>query len=128
MFHSSDVFFIRRNRGTLRPTTDSEIEEIPRKIFFKIISEKKDLVELVIRQNGVGEASGSNPNTEKPRRIPQERQKSFPKSYVESTHRHEWMEKMENAQEATEENIVCEETDDDFIVVTSVEPMEVDGE
>ena len=72
-------------------------------------TEKKDLVELVIRQSGPDDAhgvgpsgssggSGSSGEQPRPRRMPEERQKSFPKAYVESTHRHEWLEKMENAQ------------------------------
>ena len=117
-------------------------------IFF---TEKKDLVELVIRQNGPddggqvgqggqggggpsssgssGSGSGEQP---RPRRMPEERQKSFPKAYVESTHRHEWLEKMENAQDASDADGIqlrVEENDqDDFIVVTtSVQPMEQDS-
>ena len=112
------------------------------------ISEKKDLVELVIRQNascsstvpGSGgqqqESSSSSSRQANPapaqsssssRRAPEERQKSFPKAYVESTHRHEWLEKMnENAnqvQAADQVHLSCEEDDDDFIVVTPVTPM-----
>ena len=110
------------------------------------ISEKRDLVELVIRQNascsstvpGSGgqqqESSSSSsrqanaaPAQSSSRRAPEERQKSFPKAYVESTHRHEWVEKMnENAnqaQAADQVHLSCEEDDDDFIVVTPVTPM-----
>jgi len=103
--------------------------------------EKKDLVELVIRQNGPDDgggpgvgpsssgSSGSGEQPPRPRRMPEERQKSFPKAYTESTHRHEWLEKMENAQDAPSDvNIRVEEDDqDDFIVVTTtVQPMEQD--
>jgi len=111
--------------------------------------EKKDLVELVIRQNGpdddLGGQVGGGPSSSgssggsgsgeqpRPRRMPEERQKSFPKAYVESTHRHEWLEKMENAQDASDAHdgiqLRVEENDqDDFIVVTtSVQPMEQDS-
>ena len=118
--------------------------------FSLYFSEKKDLVELVIRQNAGSEAgsqpqqpprpqappshaSASNPPSSgtSSRRAPEERQKSFPKAYVESTHRHEWLEKMENANQndVDHENAVvhlsCEEDDeDDFIVVTPVTPMD----
>ena len=77
-----------------------------------------------------GSGSGEQP---RPRRMPEERQKSFPKAYVESTHRHEWLEKMENAQDASDAHdgiqLRVEENDqDDFIVVTtSVQPMEQDS-
>ena len=110
-----------------------------------IFTEKKDLVELVIRQNGPDDgggpgvgvgpsssgsgSSGSGEQPPRPRRMPEERQKSFPKAYTESTHRHEWLEKMENAQDAPSDvNIHVEEDDqDDFIVVTTtVQPMEQD--
>jgi len=108
--------------------------------------EKKDLVELVIRQNGPGDSGGqaapgvgpSSGGSEssgggeqpRPRRMPEERQKSFPKAYVESTHRHEWLEKMENAQDDSDIQLRVEEDDqDDFIVVTtSVHPMEPEPE
>jgi len=103
--------------------------------------EKKDLVELVIRQSGPDDAhgvgpsgssggSGSSGEQPRPRRMPEERQKSFPKAYVESTHRHEWLEKMENAQDDTDIQLRVEEDDqDDFIVVTtSVHPMEPEPE
>jgi len=106
--------------------------------------EKKDLVELVIRQNGPDDgggpgvgvgpsssgSSGSGEQPPRPRRMPEERQKSFPKAYTESTHRHEWLEKMENAQDAPSDGIqlrVEEDDQDDFIVVTTtVQPMEQD--
>ncbi len=92
----------------------------------------------MIRQNGSGEESinegpSSNegsavpPNAGRQRRAPQERQKSFPKAYVESTHRHEWLEKMEN-QGQEELQLSCEEDDDDFIVVTSVQPVDETAE
>ena len=74
-------------------------------------------------------SSGSGEQPPRPRRMPEERQKSFPKAYTESTHRHEWLEKMENAQDAPSDvNIRVEEDDqDDFIVVTTtVQPMEQD--
>ena len=116
-------------------------------VFHLCISEKKDLVELVIRQNassstvsgsggGQQESSSSSSRPTNPpapaqsgsssRRAPEERQKSFPKAYVESTHRHEWLEKMnENANKNTSDQVQlsCEEDDDDFIVVTPVTPM-----
>jgi hypothetical protein len=100
------------------------------------ITEKKDLVELVMRQNappaaeaaasadatGTGstsEASGSQPR----RKVPEERKKSFPNSYVQSTHRHEWLEKLESGQDEIPLN--CEDDDDDdFVVVTPVQPLD----
>ena len=112
---------------------------ISKQVNTKSCVEKKDLVELVIRQNGSGEESinegpSSNnegsavpPNAGRQRRAPQERQKSFPKAYVESTHRHEWLEKMEN-QGQEELQLSCEEDDDDFIVVTSVQPVDETAE
>ena len=105
-------------------------------------SEKKDLVELVIRQNclenGItpppppasSSSTASNSNdvssnssTQPPlrRKIPEERKKSFPNSYVQSTHRHDWLEKMEAGQDDIALNI---DEDDDFVVVTPVQPME----
>jgi len=121
---------------------------ISKKVNTKSCVEKKDLVELVIRQNasssstvsGSGgqqqESSSSSSrqanaapaqSSSSSRRAPEERQKSFPKAYVESTHRHEWLEKMnENAnqvQAADQVHLSCEEDDDDFIVVTPVTPM-----
>jgi hypothetical protein len=81
--------------------------------FFRLFVEKKDLVELVILQNG-GSSLASSRSTgdlgpdrggRRPARQvgPIERQRSFPKSYVESTHRHDWLAKMEASAEATEE-------------------------
>lgn len=120
---------------------------ISKKVNTKSCVEKKDLVELVIRQNassstvsgsgGQQESSSSSTRPTNPpapvqsgsssRRAPEERQKSFPKAYVESTHRHEWLEKMnENANQndaADQVQLSCEEDDDDFIVVTPVTPM-----
>ena len=56
--------------------------------------------------------------------MPEERQKSFPKANVESTDRHDWLEKMENAQDTFENTLhSCEQDNDDFILVTSVQPM-----
>ena len=119
-----------------------------------MISEKKDLVELVIRQHGASTSSSSgggvgvdpprppgpptsnnsgeaattstastSSSTGPPsrRRVPEERKKSFPNSYVESTHRHDWLEKLESGQDNIDLN--CEE-DDDFVVVTPVQPMQ----
>ena len=96
----------------------------------------------MIRQNGPDDgggpgvgpsssgSSGSGEQPPRPRRMPEERQKSFPKAYTESTHRHEWLEKMENAQDAPSDGIqlrVEEDDQDDFIVVTTtVQPMEQD--
>lgn len=134
------------------PVDESDIEEINRNVFItysfiiNIFTEKKDLVELVIRQNGPDDggdpgvgvgpsssgsgSSGSGEQPPRPRRMPEERQKSFPKAYTESTHRHEWLAKMENAQDAPSDGIqlrVEEDDQDDFIVVTTtVQPMEQD--
>ena len=103
--------------------------------------EKKDLVELVIRQNCLENGltpppppasssstttasnESSNASTQPPlrRKIPEERKKSFPNSYVQSTHRHDWLEKMEAGQDDIALNI---DEDDDFVVVTPVQPME----
>ena len=58
------------------------------------------------------------------RKIPEERKKSFPNSYVQSTHRHEWLEKMESGQDDIALN--CDE-DEDFVVVTPVQPLEQTG-
>ena len=55
------------------------------------------------------------------RKIPEERKKSFPNSYVQSTHRHEWLEKMESGQDDIALN--CDE-DEDFVVVTPVQPLQ----
>ena len=65
----------------------------------------------------------SNSSTQPPlrRKIPEERKKSFPNSYVQSTHRHDWLEKMEAGQDDIALNI---DEDDDFVVVTPVQPME----
>jgi len=112
---------------------------ISKKVNTKSCVEKKDLVELVIRQHAGSEAGSTSappptsatPSASAPpssstssRRAPEERQKSFPKAYVESTHRHEWLEKMENAnQNEGGVHLSCEEDDDDFIVVTPVTPV-----
>lgn len=90
-------------------------------------------MELIIRQNGAegdvpappppttsAAASGSSAASNVRRKVPEERKKSFPNSYVESTHRHEWLEKMEAGHEIP---LSCEEDDDNFIVVTPVEPL-----
>lgn len=112
-------------------------------IHFILISEKKDLVELVIRQNCMengtvppppptsttttttttADGTSSTNVTQPPlrRKIPEERKKSFPNSYVQSTHRHEWLEKMENGSDM-DIALNCDE-DDDFVVVTPVQPM-----
>ena len=112
-------------------------------IRFILISEKKDLVELVIRQNCMengtvppppptsttttttttADGTSSTNVTQPPlrRKIPEERKKSFPNSYVQSTHRHEWLEKMENGSDM-DIALNCDE-DDDFVVVTPVQPM-----
>ena len=124
-----------RQRPRFTDFNSDDIEEIPCKFYFHSVTEKKDLVELVIRQNasnssGSGSSSGQGqPEQPAPssssRRAPEERQKSFPKAYVESTHRHEWLEKMnENANNADRVQLSCEEDDDDFIVVTPVTPMD----
>lgn len=128
-----------RQRPRFTDFNSDDIEEIPCKFYFHSVTEKKDLVELVIRQNasnssGSGSSSGPSSGQGQPeqpapssssRRAPEERQKSFPKAYVESTHRHEWLEKMnENANNADRVQLSCEEDDDDFIVVTPVTPMD----
>ena len=130
-----------RQRPRFTDFNSDDIEEIPCKFYyFHSVTEKKDLVELVIRQNasnssGSGSSSGPSsgqgqpeqpaPSSSSSRRAPEERQKSFPKAYVESTHRHEWLEKMnENANNADRVQLSCEEDDDDFIVVTPVTPMD----
>ena len=108
---------------------------------YSLFTEKKDLVELVIRQNCLENGltpppppasssstttasnESSNASTQPPlrRKIPEERKKSFPNSYVQSTHRHDWLEKMEAGQDDIALNI---DEDDDFVVVTPVQPME----
>ena len=63
-------------------------------------------------------------------RVPFERQKSFPKSYVESTHRHDWLEKFrEGEDESAERQVVEEEGEDGFVVVSDapdVAPVRTD--
>ena len=144
---SRNKLFRQRPRFTDFNQDDIEEIRICKCFSFLCISEKKDLVELVIRQNassstvsgsgGQQESSSSSTRPTNPpapvqsgsssRRAPEERQKSFPKAYVESTHRHEWLEKMnENANQndaADQVQLSCEEDDDDFIVVTTVTPM-----
>ena len=71
-----------------------------------------------------GDGTSSTNATQPPlqrRKIPEERKKSFPNSYVQSTHRHEWLEKMENGPDV-DIALNCDE-DDDFVVVTPVQPM-----
>jgi len=62
--------------------------------------------------------------------VPFERQKSFPKSYVESTHRHDWLEKFrEGEDESAERQVVEEEGEDGFVVVSDapdVAPVRTD--
>ena len=74
-------------------------------------------MELVIRENGgvsrptsasaAGEPSSSTSpspsNAAGSRRDPIERQRSFPKSYIESTHRREWFENHEKADEGDDD-------------------------
>ena len=71
--------------------------------------EKKDLVELIIRESGGGATSSAptSPTTDSAptstsRRYdaPVERQTSFPKAYVESSHRHDWFEKLDRARDS----------------------------
>ena len=85
-------------------------------------AEKEDLVELVILENGgtrrpsvdTAPVTSASTNT---RRDPIERQKSFPKSYVASTHRSDWFEKMEVAG-ATATFATSDEVED-FVMVPS---------
>ena len=78
-----------------------------------LFPEKKDLVELIIRESGGGApftssaptspTSASAPtSTSRRYDAPVERQTSFPKAYVESSHRHEWFEKLDRARESGE--------------------------
>ena len=86
------------------------------KVFF---AEKEDLVELVILENG-GTSVDTTPVTSAAattRRDPIERQKSFPKSYVASTHRSDWFDKMEVAG-ATATFATSDEVED-FVMVPS---------
>ena len=85
-------------------------------------AEKEDLVELVILENGgtprasadTAPVTSASTTT---RRDPIERQKSFPKSYVASTHRSDWFEKMEVAG-ATATFAASDEVED-FVMVPS---------
>ncbi len=87
-------------------------------------AEKKDLVELVIRENGGGHSRTSASS----HRNPVERQRrQAPSSYTASTHRHEWMAKMEKEDEEDEEDE--DNSSDlvrDFVVVSSPEGPEGD--
>ena len=95
------------------------------KHYINAFAEKEDLVELVILENGGSPrtADGISPNASAPttttRRDPIERQKSFPKSYVASTHRSDWFEKMEVAG-ATASFGTSDEVED-FVLVPSPE-------
>lgn len=105
----------------------------------KACVEKKDLVELVLQENG-GEAkarlppptssSWEDPTIRVSDQVPLERKNNFPKSYVESSHRREWFEKLsEDEAREVEETLVEEigvEKRDDEVEETSVEPMEFD--
>ena len=79
-------------------------------------------MELVILENGgtprpsAGAATVTSASTTS-RRDPIERQKSFPKSYVASTHRSDWFEKMEVAG-ATATFTTSDEVED-FVMVPS---------
>lgn len=98
---------------------------LSKKVNTKACKEKEDLVELVILENGGSPrtADGISPNASAPttttRRDPIERQKSFPKSYVASTHRSDWFEKMEVAG-ATASFGTSDEVED-FVLVPSPE-------
>jgi len=106
-----------------------------KKVNTKSCVEKKDLVELVIRENGdlstsqqqsstsVGSSAGAGYSAGavargQSRRDPIERQKSFPKAYTESTHRAEFLAKMEEEENndvtSPEEDLV-----EDFVVVST---------
>lgn len=107
----------------------------------KACVEKKDLVELVLQENG-GEAkarlppptssSWEDPTIRVSDQVPLERKNNFPKSYVESSHRREWFEKLsEDEAREVEETLVEEigvEKRDDEVEETTVEPMEFDEE
>jgi len=95
---------------------------VSKKVNTKACKEKEDLVELVILENGgTRRPSADNaPDTSASsttRRDPIERQKSFPKSYVASTHRSDWFEKMEVAG-ATATFATSDEVED-FVMVPS---------
>jgi len=95
---------------------------VSKKVNTKACKEKEDLVELVILENG----GTSRPSVDTTpvtsaaattRRDPIERQKSFPKSYVASTHRSDWFDKMEVAG-ATATFATSDEVED-FVMVPS---------
>lgn len=102
----------------------------------KACVEKKDLVELVLQENG-GEAkarvtpptssSWEDPTIRVSDQVPLERKNNFPKSYVESSHRREWFEKLsEDEAREVEETLVEEigvENRTDEVEETTVEPM-----
>ncbi len=86
------------------------------------------MVELILRETGgVGAASesgggGAGAGVVGSRRDPIERQRSFPKSYTESTHRAEWLAKFDSdKRDAVDEEEPSSESDlvKDFVVVPS---------
>lgn len=118
---------------------------VRKKINSKSCVEKKDLVELIMRESfGGGPQSTSSPTSPtgrgpgdnlsggRPHLGPVERQSSFPKAYVDSSHRREWFEKLDNAKEedtAKDEDQPVNEEDKVFTMEKEAdddEPMDVD--
>jgi len=114
----------------------------------KACVEKKDLVELVLRENGEGASARAPPTSsswEDPTirvsdEVPLERKNNFPKSYVDSSHRRELFEKLSESGEGTTESLeeneetlveeISQNTEDEEREVenTPVELMEIDEE
>jgi len=105
---------------------------VRKRVNTKSCVEKKDLVELVLKENAggatarVGPTSNSweDPTIRVSDEVPLERKNNFPKSYVESSHRREWFEKLSEGEtkEENEETLV-EDIGENEVENTPVEPM-----
>ncbi|XP_040576531.1 E3 ubiquitin-protein ligase RNF34 isoform X3 [Lepeophtheirus salmonis] len=113
-----------QNPPTRADLMELRVKDLQRFIMSKNMStkscvEKKDLVELIIqihKSEGGGSVSPeeSSSTTGDARRGPIESKKNFPKNYVQSTHREEWINK-HNLQ--SDEDVIL----DDFVVVNPLE-------
>jgi len=110
---------------------------VRKRVNTKACVEKKDLVELVLRENGGEEkpkvppptsSSWEDPTIRVSDQVPLERKNNFPKSYVESSHRREWFEKLSEDPQVrdVEETLVEEIGGENEVEETSVEPMDID--
>jgi len=116
---------------------------IRKRVNTKSCVEKKDLVELVLKENGGGPSdarvppptsnSWEDPSIRVSDQVPLERKNNFPKSYVESSHRREWFEKLsendgehQDGEDDQEETLVEAIEGSNLVEETPVEPMEVD--